>query len=187
MSTIATSGACSRTAASRASASPDLGDDVEARLGQQPRDPLPQEERVVGQDEPEGHAPFTSARIAAPDSSSFGMNPRAAAALEARPVGARLAARRQDDEGRRPVHGQFAGDVEALDVGQADVEQDEIRADRPGSGEARGAVVRLADDGEAVGLEEGARLDAEAGVVIDDEDGVHGGHRGRTKPPLLQG
>ena len=55
----------------------DLGDDVEPGLGQQPRDPLPQEERVVGQDEAKGHAPFNSARIAAPDSSSFGMNPRA--------------------------------------------------------------------------------------------------------------
>ena len=54
----------------------DLGDDIEAGLGQQPRDALPQEERVVGQDEAEGHAPFNSARMAAPVSSSFGMNPR---------------------------------------------------------------------------------------------------------------
>ena len=36
----------------------DLGDDLEAGLDQQPGDPLAQEERVVGQDEPEGHAPF---------------------------------------------------------------------------------------------------------------------------------
>ena len=32
----------------------------------------------------------------------------------------------------------------------------------------------LADDGETIGLEDGARLDAEAGVIIDDEDGIHG-------------
>ena len=54
-----------------------LGDDVETGLDQQPGDPLPQEERVVGQDEAKGHAPFTRARIAAPDSSSLGMKPRA--------------------------------------------------------------------------------------------------------------
>ena len=33
-----------------------LGDDLEAGLGQQPRDPLAQQERVVGEDEPQGHA-----------------------------------------------------------------------------------------------------------------------------------
>jgi hypothetical protein len=54
-----------------------LGDDVEAGLDQQPGDPLPKEERVVGQDEAKGPAPFTRARIAAPDSSSLGMKPRA--------------------------------------------------------------------------------------------------------------
>ena len=136
MSTIATSGACSRDRGEQGLGVTDLGDDIETGLGQQPRDPLPQEERVVGQDEAEGHAPFNSARMAAPVSSSFGMNPMACAALEARAVGARLAARRQHDQGRWSVHGQFAGHVEALDVGQADIEQDEVRADRPGSREA---------------------------------------------------
>jgi hypothetical protein len=36
------------------------------------------------------------------------------------------------------------------------------------------AVNGLADDLEAVGQQQGAGLNAEAGVVVDDEDGVHG-------------
>ena len=118
-----------------------------------------------------------------PDSSSLGMNPSTRPVASRGPVRARLAARRQDDERRRPVDRQLPGDVEALDVGQADVEQDEIRSERPGGREARGAVVGLADDDEAVGLEDGARLDAEPGMVIDDEDGVHARDRGMARAP----
>ena len=96
------------------------------------------------------------------------------AGLEARPIGARFTGRRQHDEWWRPVDSQLPGDVKALDVGQADIEQDEIRANRPSSRQARGAVVGLADDDEAVGFEDGPGLDPEPGMVIDDEDGVHG-------------
>ena len=85
MSTIATSGACSRTAASRAPASPAWATTSKPASIEQPRDPLAEEERVVGQDEAERHAPSTSARMAAPDSSSFGMNPRASAAARRGP------------------------------------------------------------------------------------------------------
>ena len=81
----------------------------------------------------------------APESSSLGMKPSARPVVEARPVGARVAARGQHDERRRSVDGELAGDLEALDIGQPDVEQDEIRPERPGGREARGAVVGLAD------------------------------------------
>ena len=54
---------------------PGLRHDLEARLGEQAGDPLAEEQRVVGEDDPQGHAPGTSARMAAPESSSLGMNP----------------------------------------------------------------------------------------------------------------
>ena len=65
------------------------------------------------------------------------------------------------------------GDLEPFDVGQADVEQDEVGSEGSGGLETRQSVGGLADDLEAVRGEERARLDAEAGGVIDDEDGVH--------------
>jgi len=40
---------------------------------------------------------------------------------------------------------------------------------------------------EAVRLEHGARLEAEAGVVVDDEDRVHTADRGMTGARGLQG
>ena len=55
-------------------------------------------------------------------------------------------------------------------------------ASRPDS-----AVGGLADDLEAVGGEERARLDAEAGAVIDDEDGVHAPIVAGASGALLQG
>ena len=102
------------------------------------------------------------------------MKPEDPAAREARAVRAGLATRCQHDQGRRTVDRELPGDLEPLDVGQADVEQDEVRPERTGGREPGRAVVGLADDVEPVGLEQGARLDAEAGVVVDDEDGVHG-------------
>ena len=143
--------------------------------------------RVVGEHDAERHATGISARIAGPDSSSFGMNPRTRLASRRGPYDAGFAARGQDDERRRPVDRELAGDLEALDVGQADIEEDEVRAEGSGGLEAGEAVGRLADDVEAVGGEEGAGLDAEARAVIDDEDGVHGLDRGRPVGPLLQG
>ena len=53
-----------------------LGDDLETGLGEQAGDALPQEDRVVSERDPERHGTGISARIAGPDSSSFGMNPR---------------------------------------------------------------------------------------------------------------
>ncbi len=53
-----------------------LGNDVESGLGEQAGHALPQEDRVVRDRDPERHGTGISARIAGPDSSSFGMNPR---------------------------------------------------------------------------------------------------------------
>ena len=183
MSTIATSGRCSRTAAQELVGVAGLADDLEAGLDEQPGDPLAQEERVVGEDEPEGHAPATRARIAAPDSSSLGMKPedpaaRRGAARTRSPRGSRsarraAAVRRPRARGRPRTPRRRAGRCRA-GRGPAGATR---AAARPGR-----AVVGLADDVEAVGLEQGARLDAEAGVVVDDEDGVHGAIVARREP-----
>ena len=76
------------------------------------------------------------------------------------------------------VDRELARDLEPLDVGQADVEQDEVGPEVARRSEAGRAVARLADHGEPVRLEQGARLDPEAGVVVDDENGVHASDRG---------
>ena len=54
-----------------------LGDDLEACLVEQPRDPLPEEDRIVGERDPQGHVTGSIARMAMPDSSSLGMKPSA--------------------------------------------------------------------------------------------------------------
>ena len=79
------------------------------------------------------------------------------------------------------------GDLEPFDVGQADVEQDEVGSEGSGGLETRQSVGGLADDLEAVRGEERARLDAEAGGVIDDEDGVHVPIVAGASDALLQG
>jgi len=48
-------------------------------------------------------------------------------------------------------------------------------------------VGRFADDVETVGFQEGARLDPEAGVVVDDEDAVHACHGHRSGYGVQQG
>ena len=57
MSMMATSGSCSRTAARSGLGIAGLGDHVEAGLGEQPCDALAEEDRVVGEDDAQGHAP----------------------------------------------------------------------------------------------------------------------------------
>ena len=63
----------------------DLRDHLEPGVDEQPCDALADEDRVVGQDEPEGHPASTSARIAAPETCSLGMKPRQAAVVRRRP------------------------------------------------------------------------------------------------------
>ena len=55
----------------------DLRDGLEAGLDEQAGDALPQEDGVVGEDDPERHTASASARIAGPDSSSLGRKPSA--------------------------------------------------------------------------------------------------------------
>ena len=83
-----------------------------------------------------------------------------------------VAARGEDDRGRVAVAGEPRGDVEAVEVGELDVEQDDVRAQPARLGERGRAVGGLADDLVALGLEQQPRPGAEAGVVVDDEDGL---------------
>jgi len=63
--------------------------------------------------------------------------------------------------------------VEAVAVGQLDVEEDEVGPQLTARAERRFGAVRLADDLVALGLEQPARLLPEARVVVDDEHGPH--------------
>ena len=77
MSTIATSGSVLADSREELRGVAGLGDDLEAGLGEQPGDPLAQEDASRRRGRSAGViAVGISARIAAPDSSSFGMNPR---------------------------------------------------------------------------------------------------------------
>src|SRR3954466_1414762 len=82
----------------------------------------------------------------------------------------RVAARHEHDVGPVAV-GQLPGDLEAVDVGQLGVEEDEVGSEALGLGDARRAVSGFADDVEPLGLEQNAGARTEGGVVIDDEDG----------------
>ncbi len=63
----------------------DLRYDVETRVHEQARDAFAHEHRIVGEDEPERHSQSTSARIAAPETSSLGMKPRQSPLARRRP------------------------------------------------------------------------------------------------------
>ena len=54
----------------------DLGNDLETGVRQQPRDAFTNEQRVVGEDEPQGHGGSTNPRMAAPEIRSLGMKPK---------------------------------------------------------------------------------------------------------------
>ena len=62
-------------------------------------------------------------------------------------------------------------DREPVGVGEMDVEQDDARVKARGRGHGRRAVLRLAHDVVAVGLEHPAGERAERRMVIDDEHG----------------
>jgi serine/threonine-protein kinase len=63
----------------------------------------------------------------------------------------------------------LAGHVEAIDVRQPDVEQDEVRRPLQYRGHRAATVVDLSDDVDAFGLERAAGQRTEAIVVIDEE------------------
>jgi len=71
-------------------------------------------------------------------------------------------------QSRQPI-----GDRKAIDVGEADVEQEDVRPLTSGEGERRLAIGCLADDREALGLQKLTRLEAKGGMVVDDQDGWH--------------
>ena len=173
MSTTATSGRCSRTAAQQLVRCAHLGCDIEPGLDEEPGDPLAQEDRVVGEDESEGHARVEHGAQRGAGQLVLRDEAQHAFGRQARAERACVTTGCQDDERLRVVGRELARDVEPFDVGQPDVEQDEIRAERARCGQAGGPVVRLADHHETVGFEEGAGLVPEAGVVVDDEDRVH--------------
>src|SRR5262249_34572995 len=76
----------------------------------------------------------------------------------------------EHDRRRGAVRLETTGDLEPVEVGQLDVEQDEIRVELLRLGERLLAVCRLADDREAFCLEQRACGRTEARVVVDDED-----------------
>ena len=165
-----------------------LGDDLEAGLGEQAGDALAQEDRVVGQGDPEGHG----AAIERPDRRAgqlvLGDEPedpacRRGAGRRRRPRGSRSARRTAAD--RRP-RARARPRTPRRRAGRCRAGRDPDEAiGRPRGRSGR----RLASPttSKPVGREEGARLDAEAGAVIDDEDGVHGRHRPTRHRPDLQG
>ena len=83
MSTIATSGRCASTSASSSSPSAARPDDVEARLGEQPREPLAQEHRVVGEDHSHGISACTT--VPRPGGLSTSSRPPSASTRSASP------------------------------------------------------------------------------------------------------
>ena len=68
--------------------------------------------------------------------------------------------------------GQARGDVEAVDVREVDVEEDELGLQLAGGLQGRRSTVCLADDVESLGLEEQSRARAKGCVVVDDEHRV---------------
>ena len=111
----------------------------------------------------------------APESSALGTKPRAPERATSGPKSDESRLETSTIAGSGAV-GEARGDVEAVDVGQLDVEQHELRAQALGLGDAGRAVGGLADDVEPLGLEQHAGARPEGRVVVDDEDGQ--GHAG---------
>jgi hypothetical protein len=66
------------------------------------------------------------------------------------------------------VAGEACGDVEAVDVGQLDVEQDHLGLEPSGLRERRRTVGSLTDHVEALRFEEDSRSRAERRMVVHD-------------------
>jgi hypothetical protein len=64
-----------------------------------------------------------------------------------------------------------SGHLEAVDVGQLDVEQDDARPKRLDRRDGRRAVLRLPHHAEPFGLEQRAGQRPEMRVIIDDQHG----------------
>ena len=77
------------------------------------------------------------------------------------------------DRGRRRVGAQVAGDVEPIESGQAEVQDDEVGAPLADRGEGAGSVAH-GEHREPGMLEIVAGEGGDPRFVIDDEDGLHG-------------
>ena len=90
----------------------------------------------------------------APESSALGTNPRTAGFGEGPPVFGWVAAGGQDHGGRHSQGGQTCGDLEAVKIRQLHVEQDQVRLKLLRRRDRLVTVTGLADDVEALGLEQ---------------------------------
>src|SRR5581483_5087488 len=93
-----------------------------------------------------------------------------AAGLDPRPVRAPLAVRDEHDLQLRVREQHAPRDLEPVEVGELDVQQDELRGEALGEGERRGPVDRLAHDVEPLLREERGGAAQEAGMIVDDQD-----------------
>ena len=161
-----------------------LGDHVEAGLLEQTDEALAQEDRVVGDDDAKGcaHArqpirPYgRSSWTLSPDSSALGTNPRAPERVTSGPKSEPSRLETRITVGALAAPGEPRGDVEAVDVGELDVEQHDLGVQPAGLGQRLGAVSGFADHVETLGFEQYARAGAERRMVVDDEDPwTHGG------------
>ena len=138
MSTIATSGRCVAGRREEVVGVADLGDHLEARVGQKACDPFAEEQRVVGKDKPQGHPAVDQGPDRGPGELVLGDEARGRGrSPDADRRRSRIAARGQHDQRRRSVDRELAGDLEPLDVGQADVQQHEVGPERRGQPRGR--------------------------------------------------
>ena len=86
-STIATSGLCAATLRTQVGRVGGLGDDLEARVAQQPHDPLAQQRLVLGDDDA-GHGGPSSSTSCGEASSALETNPRAPLRSTTSPIAA---------------------------------------------------------------------------------------------------
>jgi hypothetical protein len=103
----------------------------------------------------------------------LGDEPTGAARGHELPELGRVATRREDDGRAVPVPEQTGRHLEAVEVGEPHVEQDDVGAKLPRRPERGDAGLRLADHLEPLRAEDGARRRPEAGVIVHDEDGRH--------------
>src|SRR5207249_904039 len=91
------------------------------------------------------------------------------ACVDALPVVATVVTRGQDDGRRLGELADELGYLEAVHVGEPDIEQDDIRPKSPYSGDSALPIRRLAHHVEALPLKQRARPAAEPRVIVHDQ------------------
>ena len=119
-----------------------LAGDLEARLLEQARETLAQQHGVIGQHDAERvaherglYCSQSSSWMRAPESSALGTNPRAPERATSGPKSDESRLETSTMSGPLPLVS-CAGDLEAVDVGQLDVEEDEVGPQPLGLGDA---------------------------------------------------